>query len=64
MSDREIRNAAECTRVLADAIDQQQPDLEVFDGILRLIAAFVPFGETALSRQQKIIDPTRDAAQQ
>lgn len=39
------RDAEECTRALERALAAMKPPLDVYEGILQLIAKFVPFGE-------------------
>lgn len=41
-----IRNAKECAKALAAALKTHPDRIEVYDGILRLIAAFVLYGES------------------
>lgn len=39
-----IANADECARALDAALVMVDAELDVFEGILRLIAAYVPYG--------------------
>lgn len=45
MSSDAVRNADDCVRALERALESMQPPVEVFAGILRLIAEYVPYGE-------------------
>lgn len=40
-----MSDADECTRALEIALTAMKPPLDVYEGILRLIAAFVPYGK-------------------
>lgn len=40
-----VRNADECTNALVAALQAVDPDLDVYEAILRIIAAFVPYGK-------------------
>lgn len=40
-----VRNADECVKALERALEAMNPPLEVFGGILKLIAELVPYGE-------------------
>lgn len=40
-----VQNANECTDALAAAVDAMNPPIDVYEGILRLIAEFVPYRE-------------------
>lgn len=40
-----IRNAEECVQALAAALEAIDPSLDVYEGILQLIAEFVPYGK-------------------
>lgn len=40
-----ILNADELVDALSAALDATEPPLEVYEGLLRLIAKFVPFGK-------------------
>lgn len=40
-----VRNAEECAQAIESALIAMDPPLEVFDGIVRLIAELVPYGE-------------------
>lgn len=39
-----IRNADECAKALERALAAMNPPLDIYEGILQLIAAFVPYG--------------------
>lgn len=41
-----VPNADECVRALEQATQAMEPPLDVFEGILSLIAEFVPYGES------------------
>lgn len=40
-----VRNAEECVKALERALAATYPQCDVYDGILRLIAELVPYGE-------------------
>lgn len=40
-----VRDADECARALEDALEAMDPPIDVHEGILRLIAELVPYGE-------------------
>lgn len=44
MATRVIRNADECVAALVSALDAIDPALDVYEGIVRIIAEFVPYG--------------------
>lgn len=39
-----VRNADECARAIDAALEAMDPPIDVFEGILKLIAKFVPYG--------------------
>lgn len=44
MATRVIQNADECVAALTSTLDAIEPALDVYEGILRIIAEFVPYG--------------------
>lgn len=40
-----VRNADECVDALSRALEAMEPPLDVYEGILRTIAEFTPYGE-------------------